>query len=152
MGLWQQSGVPHLGPDATLLTAAEQALLDQWARWQQEEGGYAHMQGPKPQPLAYGLNDSPAGLAAWIVEKYRTWSDCNGDVEARYTKDELLPIVTLYWVTQTISSSTRRYTAQAHRRWGGRCPAPGPDATVRKTMCGSTHTLCIPPIVAAREP
>jgi len=58
------------------------------------------MQGTKPQTLAYGLNDSPAGLAAWMVEKYRTWSDCNGDVEARYTKDELLTIVTIYWVTR----------------------------------------------------
>src|SRR6266568_3206959 len=56
---------PYLGPDATPLTAAEQALIDQRARWQQAEGGYAHMQGTKPQTLAYGLNDSPAGLAAW---------------------------------------------------------------------------------------
>ena len=88
---------PYLGPDATPLTAAEQALIDQRARWQQAEGGYAHIQGMKPQTLAYGLNDSPAGLAAWIAEKYRTWSDfpATATVEARYTKDELLTIVTL---------------------------------------------------------
>ena len=86
---------PYLGPDARPLTAAEQALIEQRARWQQAEGGYAHIQGTKPQTLAYGLNEFPAGLAAWIVEKYRTWSDCNGDVEARYTKDELLTIVTV---------------------------------------------------------
>ncbi|ETX08530.1 MAG: hypothetical protein ETSY2_04880, partial [Candidatus Entotheonella gemina] len=80
---------PYLGPDSRPITEAEQALIDQRARWQQEEGGYSHIQGTKPQTLAYGLNDSPVGLAAWIVEKYRTWSDCNGDVESRYTKDEL---------------------------------------------------------------
>lgn len=119
---------PYLGPDARPLTPAEQALIDQRARWQQEEGGYAHIQGTKPQTLAYGLNDSPAGLAAWIVEKYRTWSDCNGDVEARYSKDELLTIVTLYWVTQTISSSTRMYLENQRTLWvmgkDDRVPAP----------------------------
>jgi len=119
---------PYLGPDARPLTAAEQALIDQRARWQQAEGGYAHMQGTKPQTLAYGLNDSPAGLAAWIVEKYRTWSDCHGDVEARYTKDELLTIVTIYWVTQTISSSTRMYLENQRNLWvmgkDDKVPAP----------------------------
>ena len=119
---------PYLGPDSRPLTAAEQALIDQRARWQQAEGGYAHIQGTKPQTLAYGLNDSPAGLAAWIVEKYRTWSDCNGDVEARYTKDELLTIVTIYWVTQTISSSTRMYLENQRNLWvmgkDDKVPAP----------------------------
>jgi len=108
---------PYLGPDATPLTAAEQALIDQRARWQQAEGGYTPSQGTKPQPLAYGLNDSPAGLAAWLVEKYRTWSDCHGDVAARYTKDNLRTIVTLYWVTQTISSSTRMYWENQRTLW-----------------------------------
>ena len=108
---------PYLGPGSRPITDAEQALIDQRARWQQEEGGYAHIQGTKPQTLAYGLNDSPAGLAAWIVEKYRTWSDCNGDVESRYTKDELLTIVTIYWVTQTISSSTRMYLENQRQLW-----------------------------------
>ena len=60
----------------------------------------------KPQTLGYGLNDSPAGLAAWIVEKFRAWCDCGGDVERKFTKDELLNNVMLYWVTQTITSST----------------------------------------------
>ena len=72
------------------LSVAERALLEARAHWQLEEGGYAHIQGTKPQTLAYGLNDSPAGLAAWIVEKWRTWSDCSGEVERRFTKDELL--------------------------------------------------------------
>ncbi|MBM3223174.1 MAG: epoxide hydrolase [Candidatus Tectomicrobia bacterium] len=116
---------PYLGPGSRPLTAAEQALIDQRARWQQDEGGYAHIQGTKPQTLAYGLNDSPAGLAAWIVEKYRTWSDCQGNVEARYTKDELLTIVTLYWVTQSIASSTRMYKENQRTLW-----TMGPDEKI----------------------
>ena len=85
--------------------------------WQQSEGGYAHIQGTKPQTLAYGLNDSPAGLAAWIVEKYRTWSDCDGDVEKKFTKDELLTTITIYWATQSISSSTRMYKENQRYAW-----------------------------------
>jgi pimeloyl-ACP methyl ester carboxylesterase len=80
------------------------------ATWFNEsERGYSNLQGTKPQTLAYGLTDSPAGLAGWIVEKFRTWSDCDGDVEARFTKDELLANITAYWVTETIGSSTRLY-------------------------------------------
>jgi microsomal epoxide hydrolase len=85
-----------------------QALVDM-QKFQEQETGYQRIQGTKPQTLGYGLNDSPAGMAAWIVEKFRTWSDCNGDVESRFSKDELLTNITLYWVTQTIGSSVRLY-------------------------------------------
>ena len=108
---------PYLGPGSRPLTAAEQAHSAQRERWQQSEGGYSHIQGTKPQTLSYGLNDSPAGLAAWIVEKYRTWSDCGGDVESRYTKDELLTTVTLYWITETIGSSVRMYKENQSSVW-----------------------------------
>ena len=108
---------PYLGPGSKPVTDAEQALIAQRDKWFQDEGGYNHIQGTKPQTLAYGLNDSPVGLAAWIVEKYRTWSDCGGDVEKSYTKDELLTIVTIYWVTQTISSSTRMYFENQKHLW-----------------------------------
>ena len=74
-----------------------------------EETGYQQIQGTKPQTLGFGLNDSPVGLAAWIVEKFRTWCDCNGNPETVFTKDELLTNITLYWVTQTGGSSTRIY-------------------------------------------
>jgi pimeloyl-ACP methyl ester carboxylesterase len=74
-----------------------------------QEGAYAVLQSTRPQTPAYALNDSPAGLAAWIVEKFRAWSDCEGDVEKRFTKDELLTNITIYWVTQTIGSSFRMY-------------------------------------------
>ena len=82
-----------------------------------KETGYQQIQGTKPQTLAYGLTDSPAGLAGWILEKFRTWSDCGGDVYSRFTRDQLLTNITLYWVTGTINSSTRLYfeTMQAGR-------------------------------------
>ncbi len=108
---------PYLGPGSKPLSEAEGILLQQRRDWQAAEGGYAHIQGTKPQTLSYGLNDSPAGLAAWIVEKYRTWSDCGGDVEKRFTKDELLTTITIYWVTQTIGSSTKIYYETLRKPW-----------------------------------
>ena len=77
------------------------------------EGAYAAMHRTKPQTAAAGLTDSPAGLAAWITEKLRAWSDCGGDVERRFTKDEILTNVTIYWLTATIGSSMRMYAANA---------------------------------------
>jgi pimeloyl-ACP methyl ester carboxylesterase len=103
---------PYVGPGAVPLTEAEQALLPARARWHEDEGGYVHIQRTRPQTLAYGLADSPVGLAAWIVEKWRAWSDCGGEVEHRFTKDQLLTTVMLYWVTGTIGSSFR-----FHRDW-----------------------------------
>jgi len=95
--------------DDAQLTDAEKARLGDMAQFQANETGYQQIQGTKPQTLGYGLSDSPAGLAAWIVEKFRTWSDCGGDVERCFSKDELLANITLYWVTETITSSTRLY-------------------------------------------
>ena len=77
------------------------------------EGAYGAMHRTKPQTAAFGLSDSPAGLAAWIVEKLRAWSDCGGDVERRFTKDEILTNVMIYWLTGTIASSMRMYHANA---------------------------------------
>ena len=91
--------------------------------FRQHETGYQEIQGTKPQTLSYGLTDSPAGLAGWIVEKFRTWSDCGGDVEARFSKDDLLANVTTYWVTGTIGSSCRLYCET--RRSGRYGPAAG---------------------------
>ena len=83
--------------------------LNELRGWWDREGGYSHLQGTKPATLSYGLNDSPVGLAAWIVEKFRTWSDSLGDLERVFTRDELLTNVMIYWVTETIHSSTRLY-------------------------------------------
>ena len=91
------------------VTPEEQKDLADLGSFQANETGYQQIQGTKPQTLGYGLNDSPAGLAAWIVEKFRTWSDCGGDVETRFTKDELLTNVMIYWITNSITSSTRLY-------------------------------------------
>jgi pimeloyl-ACP methyl ester carboxylesterase len=109
--------MPYLGSEAKALTEAEKAFMAKREAWLQAEGGYSHIQGTKPQTLSYGLNDSPAGLAAWIGEKYRTWSDCDGDVETRFTKDELLTTITIYWVTQTINASTRLYYETLRQPW-----------------------------------
>ncbi len=99
----------HLFEKPDDLSANEKKFIAEAEKWQQSEGAYALIQGTKPQSLAYGLNDSPAGLAAWIVEKFRTWSDCGGDVETRFSKDELLTNITIYWATETINSSFRLY-------------------------------------------
>lgn len=100
---------PHLGPGSRALSEVEEAFIKDRDKWRAEEGAYGHIQGTRPQTLAYGLNDSPAGLAAWVVEKFRTWGDCKGDVERCFTKDELLTNITIYWATQTINSSIRLY-------------------------------------------
>lgn len=77
--------------------------------WYITEGAYAHQHRTKPLTLSYGLNDSPIGLCAWIVEKFYGWSDCNGNIESVFTKDELLANISLYWFTETIHSSIRLY-------------------------------------------
>lgn len=77
--------------------------------WYTREGAYSHQHRTKPLTLAYALNDSPVGLCAWIVEKFYGWSDCNGDIESVFTKEELLANVSLYWFTETIHSSIRLY-------------------------------------------
>jgi microsomal epoxide hydrolase len=90
-------------------TPEEKTYFAELEHWQREETGYLWIQGTRPQTLAYGLTDSPAGLAAWIVEKFRSWSDCGGDVERRFSKDELLTHLTIYWATGTIHSANRLY-------------------------------------------
>jgi len=98
------------------LTDAEKAWLKLNDEWEADEGAYGHQQRTRPETLGYGLNDSPAGLAAWIVEKWRSWSDCNGDVLSRFTMDELLTNISIYWFTQTITSSMRMYFESAHAK------------------------------------
>jgi pimeloyl-ACP methyl ester carboxylesterase len=100
---------PYTGPGSRPLSEAERAYLAEYQRWVDLDRGYGAIQSTRPQTLGYGLNDSPAGLAAWIVEKFRGWSDCGGDVERRFSKDQLLTTVMLYWATQTITSSMRDY-------------------------------------------
>jgi pimeloyl-ACP methyl ester carboxylesterase len=98
-------------------TGEEKAYLEELRRWEREETGYQWIQGTKPQTLAYGLTDSPVGLAAWIVEKFRTWSDSGGDIERRFSKDVLLTNIMLYWITGAINSSFWPYYASRHAPW-----------------------------------
>ena len=99
------------------MTRTLKIFLADMDRFRREETGYQWIQGTKTQTLAYGLNDSPAGLAAWIVEKFRTWSDCSGDIERRFSKDQLLTNIMIYWVTESINSSTRLYYESRHHPW-----------------------------------
>ena len=83
------------------------------------QGGaaYASIQGTRPQTLSFGLTNSPAGLAAWIVEKFRAWSDCGGDVESVFTRDQMLANISFYWFTGAIGSSFFPYYFRMHRPW-----------------------------------
>jgi pimeloyl-ACP methyl ester carboxylesterase len=124
---------------------AEDRYLKQIEEFQKSEGAYAMIQGSRPQTLADALNDSPAGLASWIVEKFRRWSDCGGDVEKRFTKDELLTNVMIYWVTETIGSSllpyydvthagAMRWMAEMAKQWVGSSKVPAAFAMHPKDL------------------
>ena len=110
-------------PKEEPMAGVSQAELDranQRAAYMAEETGYQSIQSTKPQTLGYGLNDSPAGLASWIVEKFHGWTAHNGDHELAVSRDELLTNITLYWATQSITSSVRLYYENRHA--GNRYP------------------------------
>lgn len=109
-------------------TPEQQQYLRELEVWTREETGYQWIQGTKPQTLAFGLNDSPAGLAAWIVEKFRSWSDCGGDLDSVFTMDQLLADISLYWFTGAIGSSFWLYYARMHGPW------PIPEGGVKVPM------------------
>ncbi len=109
-------------------TPEETIYLDQLAHWLNEETGYQWIQGTRPQTLSFALTDLPTGLAAWIVEKFRAWSDCGGDVESVFTRDQMLANISFYWFTGAIGSSFYPYYFRRHRGWmipeGGAVTAP----------------------------
>ncbi len=123
---------PYIGQVPDNLSPAEQEFVKKAQAWTQQEMAYAMEHTSKPQTLAYALNDSPVGLAAWIIEKFRRWSDCDGDVEKRFSKDELLANLTIYWATETINASMRLYyeAARDPGSWGG---AHVPTAVIMPT-------------------
>ena len=104
-------------PDDSVFGRGEEHWPAQNAHFFSEEGGYSVLQGTKPQTLAYGLNESPAGLCAWLLEKRRRWSDCGGDVERRFSKDDLLTTMTLYWATESFGTSARFYAEARRDPW-----------------------------------
>jgi pimeloyl-ACP methyl ester carboxylesterase len=99
-------------PPTEGLSEAERRYLAELATWSDAEGGYSHIQGTRPQTLGYALADSPAGLAAWIAEKFRVWSDCHGDPYTCFTRDQLLANIAIYWFTNTAASSLRIYKSR----------------------------------------
>ena len=135
----------HLFQNAREVSHDEQRYLDATTKWQQKDGAYALIQGTRPYTLARGLNDSPVGLASWIVDKFHAWSDCDGDVWKSFTKDELLTNVTLYRVTETIGSSFLPYadfvnagaltwTIEAFKQWAGSTSVPAAFAMFPKDI------------------
>ena len=125
----------HLFRKPDDLSRDEEKFLAKSEAWQRAEGAYALIQGTRPYTLARAINDSPAGLAAWIVDKFHAWSDCHGDIETKFSKDELLTNVTLYWATETIGSSFLPYAdfvqsgpltwaVEAFKQWTGSTDVP----------------------------
>ena len=100
-------------PEVPNPSPAEGRFLGSVGMWFFQEGAYGALLSTKPQTISYPLSDSPVGLAGWIVEKFRAWSDCDGEIERRFSKDELLTNIMMYWVTGTISSSVRLYHEDA---------------------------------------
>jgi len=124
------------------LSDSEAAYAQTARRWRVREGFHLLAQGAAPDALAPAFNDSPAGLAAWLVDKYRRWSDCGGKVERRFTKDELCDFLTMYWATGTIGSSMRLYAAEARDRWR---LAPGERIEVPAAVADFPAELVRPP-------
>jgi len=110
-------------------TQAEVAHVAEVESWAAEEGGYAHQQATKPATLGVALGDSPAGLAAWVGEKVMAWSSTDRHGEPAFSRERLLATLTLYWTTQTITTSLLPYWAHHHRAGtglpaGDPCPVP----------------------------
>lgn len=104
-------------PKIAAASPQESVYLQQLSEWLKEETGYQWIQGTRPQTLAYALSDSPAGLAAWITEKFRAWTDCDGAIENAVSRDDLLANLSLYWFSGAIGSSFWPYYARMHRPW-----------------------------------
>ena len=121
--------------DSHPISPAEQEYLDALAAYDQTDGGYSAIMATRPDTIAASLTDSPAGLAAWLVDKYRDWSDNHGDLESRFDRDTLLTIITLYWTSGAIGSSFRQYFDFDHN-------SPRPDITVPAAFTVSTEPPC----------
>jgi pimeloyl-ACP methyl ester carboxylesterase len=123
-------------------TEEEKRYLGELAHWTREETGYQWIQGTRPQTLSFALTDSPAGLAAWIVEKFRAWSDCDGDVERAISRDRMLADISLYWFTGAIGSSFWPYYARLH---GSAILPPGEVITVPTGYAQFPREILKPP-------
>nr|WP_055503498.1 epoxide hydrolase family protein [Nonomuraea pusilla] len=131
--------------DELPLTPEERAFLDAEAAYDEQDGGYSAIMITRPDTIAAALVDSPVGLAAWIVDKYRDWSDCGGDVETRFDRDTLLTILTLYWATGSIGTSFRQYAD-----WGHNAPRPPITVPVGVTLSHEPVIAAMPRSLAER--
>ena len=127
-------------------TDDERRYLVELETFLKEETGYQWIQGTRPQTLAFGLADSPLGLAAWIVEKYRAWTDCHGDPRNALSMDEMLGNISLYWFTNCIGASFWPYYARMHGAW----PIDGRIA-VPMAYCEFPREILRPPRAAAER-
>jgi pimeloyl-ACP methyl ester carboxylesterase len=109
--------IPRERPTIAQPNPAEEAFLEQLANWLREETGYSQMMATKPQTLSYALTDSPVGLAAWVLEKFRTWSDCAGNPDSWLGREYLATNLMLYWAPGAIGSSFWPYYARYHSSW-----------------------------------
>lgn len=128
-------------------TPEESRFLEELHLFLKEETGYQWIQGTRPTTLSFGLTDSPVGLAAWLVEKFRAWTDCGGNPENALTRDEMLTDIMLYWVTGAIGSSFWPYYARMHGPW----PIPEGGVTVPMGYLESPKEILRPPRSIAQK-
>jgi pimeloyl-ACP methyl ester carboxylesterase len=133
---------PPLEGDVADVTPAEQVFLDTAAAWFAEEGAYSALQGTRPQTLSFALSDSPIGLAAWIIEKMRAWSDCGGDLERVFSLDTLLTDISLYWFADSLTATLRLYKENRQRPL---VFAPGERVSPPVGVALFPHELPMPP-------
>jgi pimeloyl-ACP methyl ester carboxylesterase len=129
-------------PAASGTTAEEQQYFEILRHWLKEETGYQQIQGTKPQSLAFAMTDSPAGLAAWIAEKFRSWSDCDGVPENAISRDRMLANISLYWFTGAIGSSFWPYYGRLHSNWP---LSPSQPVTVPTGYAAFPKEIIVPP-------
>jgi microsomal epoxide hydrolase len=120
----------------------EMRFNERVAHFLKEEAGYQQIQGTKPQTLAFGLTDSPAGLAAWIIEKFRTWSDNDGEPDSAISRDRMLANISLYWFTAAIGSSFWPYYGRLH---AGLPISPDHPVTVPTGYAAFPKEIIVPP-------
>ena len=131
---------PDLGESP--LSDAEQRYLETAQRWRLRRGYHLLLQSAAPDSVSPAFTDSPAGLAGWLVEKYRLWSDCGGEVERSFSKDELCDFLTMYWATGTIASSMRLYLGERRDRWR---LGPGERIEAPAAVADFPHEIVRPP-------
>jgi pimeloyl-ACP methyl ester carboxylesterase len=132
------------GPEDTPENDAEVKVLQALAHYQEWDSGYSKQQATRPQTLGYGLTDSPAGQAAWILEKFWAWTDCDGHPENVLTRDEMLDNIMVYWLNAAATSSARLYWESFGKYRPNPVPIPAGIAAFPKEILPSSPRWCAP--------